>query len=1054
MFFLFLLGTSLFIGGQVIYPTMLNTANHYYQTYHLPDATVKSAAGFTSDDYDTLKEKTKPATSYLGYSQFAISDYKQQVTLIRSISATKTQQKKAPYQLKQGSFPRKSGEIALDQKMANIYPLGSKITFLDDLNQQTKNQLKKTTYQVVGFVSSPEFIQTQARGISPIGNGEIAFISVILEKDFNLSNKNDFILTYQGTKNKTHYQASYQQERSKQTKQTSATMNNISIQKMEEAKEALLTKQEDIEAKITDLTAELTNQKTELSDSEKIIAEQKAALESEKNELAQQLAALENDLLEVQATFQQNEQVLIVKTQEVEKMTATIEASEALLEENQTSLEEFSQLVEANQEQLATYQDSLDTDLKKIKQIKNPSQRKEAQQKYDSRSKDYQTELEKVAAQRTQLEDATKQLAANEAALAQQNETLETALDELSQFEERFSESESNYEEKLSEKEDIQQSQNELTTSGSETLAEDEIGLAELKESLAQQKGELDAEIKKETADKKQIDKQIKQVKPPAFSIAGPTDNLGYVAYQKELLRLKYVTQIVPVIIYGLTLLLASILLFNSLRNNRQKINTLKALGIHPVSIFAPALLLNTGTALLGSLAGSLIGSYGIPTAVFKLYQKSYLIDNYQFSINYQALAIALGMTLLVSILPNFYYYVSYFHNSQKKSGPSSTQQVFRLIYSVIIPITFVVTLLFAGLNSLQTVQSNFIKETPAALEVKLQTSKGIVNNQDYLKILHYYSIEAPSLVHKEDITLANASSLSLIVPQEKTSTANLLATKGAILTEKSAENHRLKIGDSLIFYDAKGKEHSLIIEKILKMEQEGLYLTPAYYKDVFAKESTFDTLQLKVPATLNQRIGTGLLEVDTVGFKGMIYEPLENTTTSSTTLEDATDRLATLLLNLPTVTEVSQKDTSLQNDSLVSLRKLISIFILITICLTVTTLSCLFFKQLAEQAENSKILTTLGFEKQKIHASILRKSYLAVLIGCLLGGIGGMAIYTTLSKKLVLHLPISFSIMNYIWTLLIIILLSLVVIKLLNKIPFNLNRLPTSIHDFFLRHL
>lgn len=68
-------------------------------------------------------------------------------------------------------------------------------------------------------------------------------------------------------------------------------------------------------------------------------------------------------------------------------MTTAIEESETLMAENQNNLEEFTQLVETNQEQLATYQDSLDNDYKKIKQIQNPTQQKDAQQKYDARLK-------------------------------------------------------------------------------------------------------------------------------------------------------------------------------------------------------------------------------------------------------------------------------------------------------------------------------------------------------------------------------------------------------------------------------------------------------------------------------------------------------------------------------------------------------------------------------------------------------------------------------------------------------------------------------------------
>lgn len=179
----------------------------------------------------------------------------------------------------------------------------------------------------------------------------------------------------------------------------------------------------------------------------------------------------------------------------------------------------------------------------------------------------------------------------------------------------------------------------------------------------------------------------------------------------------------------------------------------------------------------------------------------------------------------------------------------------------------------------------------------------------------------------------------------------------------------------------------------------------------------------------------------------------MEKSTQLSTPTE-ANNRLATLLLGLPSVTEVHPVNNALQNESFKSLHKLISVFVLIAICLTALTLYSSFYIQLAKQAKESQILNALGFEKQKINASILRKSYPFILIGCFLGGILGMVLYTLISKKLLLSLPISFSIMNYIWTLLIVFLFSICVIKSLNKSPFNLNKLRATIQNFFLNYL
>lgn len=50
--------------------------------------------------------------------------------------------------------------------------IGDEVTFVKSDGNKLTNTLKKSTYKVVGFVSSPAYIQKSERGSSTVGKGK------------------------------------------------------------------------------------------------------------------------------------------------------------------------------------------------------------------------------------------------------------------------------------------------------------------------------------------------------------------------------------------------------------------------------------------------------------------------------------------------------------------------------------------------------------------------------------------------------------------------------------------------------------------------------------------------------------------------------------------------------------------------------------------------------------------------------------------------------------------------------------------------------------------
>ena len=86
--------------------------------------------------------------------------------------------------VEKGRMPEKADECVADADFlaSSGYQIGDKITFLKDEDTEVTEELIQSTFQIVGSVSSPEYISF-SRGSSMIGNGSVSgFISVLSEK--------------------------------------------------------------------------------------------------------------------------------------------------------------------------------------------------------------------------------------------------------------------------------------------------------------------------------------------------------------------------------------------------------------------------------------------------------------------------------------------------------------------------------------------------------------------------------------------------------------------------------------------------------------------------------------------------------------------------------------------------------------------------------------------------------------------------------------------------------------------------------------------------------
>lgn len=144
------------------------------------DVKVSSPYGLTYEDQAILEGYDKDAKITYTYDLDA-------KTKDGKILKLMSQTKGGPgYRLMDGRLPEGPGEIALDYLLEDTYKLGDTIDFDSLTDDKLTKSLKKTSYQVVGYVSSYEYLMENMRGTSLVGKTDLDGYGLIGEDNFKL----------------------------------------------------------------------------------------------------------------------------------------------------------------------------------------------------------------------------------------------------------------------------------------------------------------------------------------------------------------------------------------------------------------------------------------------------------------------------------------------------------------------------------------------------------------------------------------------------------------------------------------------------------------------------------------------------------------------------------------------------------------------------------------------------------------------------------------------------------------------------------------------------
>lgn len=194
-----MLGVLIFVGVKAAGPSLNDSLNKTVVDNKLSDIQVTSTTGFTKQD---LKR-----ASIKGASVESVK-YKQVVGgkgLAVSLYGYDKNDKQNSLIMRSGRLPKNNNEIVLDQtaKTKYGYKIGHKFTF--DKNAD----LKKKSYKIVGFASSPQYIDNEARGSSNVGDGTVRLFAYIPDNQMKLKLATQLNIRFKNLQSKNTFSDEY-----------------------------------------------------------------------------------------------------------------------------------------------------------------------------------------------------------------------------------------------------------------------------------------------------------------------------------------------------------------------------------------------------------------------------------------------------------------------------------------------------------------------------------------------------------------------------------------------------------------------------------------------------------------------------------------------------------------------------------------------------------------------------------------------------------------------------------------------------------------------------
>jgi len=901
IFAIIMLGVGFFSGIKAAGPDMLDTAEHYYKQLNLMDLKVQTTYGLKQSDIDTLRQVPDVQEVQPVYSADAFLDDSGLVAKIRSYKPNDSINK---YLLTQGRLPEVSGEIALDaSRKTKHYKLGDTITFTNSDSDVNLNDTFHTlSYKVVGFVKSPQFINTVERGSSQIGKGTTDVFVVIPEQDFNMSVYTEAYLSFKNTAGLLSYSDEYEAKIEEHTKAVEQVMAAMPEQRLTEVREEGQSKLDEAKQKIDDAKRQLAEAEQKLNDA-------KVKLDEGEQSYQEGYSKLQSELAKGQAKLDEAARQLEKGRAELSQNKEKINAGQAQLKEAQAELTARKQQIEAKladgrklAKSLAQISDVSPDSIPQAQREQLTAAAKAADSSLGQVVAGYMVgEVDSAVLKQTVdafeqgLDQAAQQLKAGEQELASRQKQLESGAAQLRAAEKKLEQGEQDWKHG---KEELAKARQEGEAKLAKAKADLDKGRQEYEEGLnkyRQEKKDADTKIADGERDLAKGQQDLNDLKSPKVYVLDRGTNPGYTEFADNADRLASIAKAFPVFFFLIAALVSLTTMTRMVEEQRLQIGTLKAMGYSNWDIMKKFLVYGTLASVLASIVGLAIGFTLFPTIIFNAYGSLYNLPKVRmnFYISYSMLSVLVAVlcttmtafaatrvelrsNAVVLMRPKapksgsriFLERISFIWRRLNFTGKVTARNLFRYkqrMFMTVCGVAGCTALILTGFGIKDSIANIAPLQYGKIMKYNAMVAFKEDNNQraiaDYNQLIADISDITGTLNVTQETMQAvrkgvNIQDIHLFVPASTEHLSDFVVLRergqeqiqtlrgdGAIITEKLAKLFDLHIGSTLVIQNNSNDQFELQIAGITEnYAMHYAYMTPDYYETVFGKQPQANT--------------------------------------------------------------------------------------------------------------------------------------------------------------------------------------------------------------------
>lgn len=671
--FIVLIGVSFYSGIHMTSYIMKHSVDVYYKENNMMDYQIVSNYGLLKEDVKAL-ERIKNLKVLPGYSvdTHIIKHKKHIPSKIISIDILKQQNVINQLSVVQGRLPQKLNEIVL---LDSVLKDGS--FHLEDYVYLPQDSFYETSYQVVGFVRSPEFI-SKVKGKN-IDGLDIEVVGYIDAANFKSEVYHFINVTVEGSEQFNSFDTAYfnflkpytNQIKELGYKQAESRKEDIVVkanETLENAKKEYESQKNIYKEEIEKAKQKIEEAKREILLNESKVEAGKLVLESTTQASMLQIEFFEKQVLELQQQWNSYENNFKQQNNEVLKQKDRLHNENKQLTERLNELEPRHNEVQLKVDALRQEIDSIHTQMKDINQQLNDSSLTE-EEKAALRLQLLDLNAELTA---KSLELTTLQLDSNYLEYKQIQIQIQTNLQTIKLIDYGLK----------SAKETLEQLQVQLQTAKNkvEQAKEDlvikktqgEIELTSAKSSIEHAKKELSkaqAEVLKNELDGQEklrdaldqitvAEEKIKAIEDVTWFVLDRGKQYSYKDYESATIRMEKIAMIFPVFFFLIAALVTLTTMTRLIEESRVEIGTLKSLGCGFSSIAFKYIFYGLSATCIGSIMGLIIGVFSIPSVIYHSWKLEYLLPSikYMIDINIIFITVILSLTvILITILLSIY---------------------------------------------------------------------------------------------------------------------------------------------------------------------------------------------------------------------------------------------------------------------------------------------------------------------------------------------------------------------------------------------------------------